>query len=551
MKSKSAACLVVCVVALLSFGPSLVAQGDGRMPPDGRPHPLAEAESGGLELLMDEEWVDRKEGIRRVLGEPIKQPGGILRPDKPWESAGVTLGMSLLFDNEEGKFKLWYLASVGPRVVQIPNASSVASEATPRSKRTFLCYAESQDGVRWVRPALGRVAFEGSTGNNIVREIFFPGGVTDTVFYNVVKDTQDRDPAKRYKAIGFQDAELSLLADRRDGGRGVCVAYSPDGFNWSEPALVMDTQDVTDADSLFPEREPSTGKWTLFLRPRVLLKRRFIGYAESRDFERWTYPRMLITPDSGDDEWVEFYGLAARLLGRWRAGLMWVYHNNPAFSPMTNELVYSRDGLRWRRAMPGRAFLPLGEDGSFDSRMISPMALIPRGREIFIYYWGSNAEHGADRGLETMQEGRVDGGGKPDERLGLARLPWGQFTGLRADLDGMVETKWITNYGKGGVRAIAAIEKTGLIQAEILDQYGNVIPGWTRKESQLRMLEDDRGKVGFFWGREDLVGRQDQAIAGQRKIGRVVKLRFYLHKATLYGFEIGEAGAMPAYVNKP
>ena len=132
----------------------------------------------------------------------------------------------------------------------------------------------------------------------------------------------------------------------------------------------------------------------------------------------------------------------------------------------------------------------------------------------------------------------MDGGGKPDERLGLARLPWGQLTGLRADLDGVVETKWLTNYGKGGVRAIAAIEKNGFVQAEILDQYGNVIPGWSRKESQCRILEDDHGKLGFFWEREDLVGRPDQAIAGKRKIGRVVKLRFYLHKAALYGLKL-------------
>ena len=32
------------------------------------------------------------------------------------------------------------------------------------------------------------------------------------------------------------------------------------------------------------------------------------------------------------------------------------------------------------------------------------------------------------------------------------------------------------------------------------------------------------------------------------RVGHVTKLRFYLHKATLYGFQVGDEGVMPAYL---
>ena len=229
---------------------------------------------------------------------------------------------------------------------------------------------------------------------------------------------------------------------------------------------------------------------------------------------------------------------------------------------MTNELVYSRDGLTYHRAMPGVPFLPLGAPGSFDSRMLSPKSIIPREREVLLYYSGSNGDHGSDRGLpfNHVSKGRgapaaVRGGdllpshveeGQPRRRgMGLARLPGRNFCGLRADFDGMVETKWLCNYGNAGVCAYIDTEKDGWVQGEILDQYGEVIPGWDRASSGTREGED--GQTQFFWGNEHLTGISGQESDAGGKVGHVVKLRFHLHKATLYGFQIGEEGAMPEY----
>jgi len=307
----------------------------------------------------------------------------------------------------------------------------------------------------------------------------------------------------------------------------------------------MCTTELTDSDCILSHREPTTGKWVAFFRPRTHPKRRFIGYASSDDFDHWAYPRILLTPDARDDEWIEFYGLTVACFCRWRVGCLWVYHNNPEYSPMTTELVYSRDGLHYHRAMPGVEFLPLGSAGDFDSRMVSTVSLIVQAEECLLYYNGCNHEHGSDRGMR-MQQGRVVEGETPRTAIGLARIFGRNFCGLRADFDGLVETKWLCNYGEAGVQAYAEVDNDGWIRAEVLDQYGNVIPGWDRKASRFRKGSD--GRLHFWWGNEELVGRFGQVSETGGKIGHVVKLRFYLHKATLFGFQIGEEEAMPPYV---
>lgn len=232
-------------------------------------------------------------------------------------------------------------------------------------------------------------------------------------------------------------------------------------------------------------------------------------------------------------------------------GLLWVFHNHPDSSPMTNELVYSRDGLQYRRAMSGAQFVPLGSEGSFDSKMIAPVALIGRAGECLIYYNGRNSDHGSDRradgiGGAEMQPGHCPEGEPPMGGLGLARLPMGHFCGVRADFDGMVESSWLCNYGRSGVRAALQVEAGGAVRAEVLDPYGRVLPGFGRDASRARQQAD--GTWSFSWG-AGLTGTCGEASAAGGRVGHVVKLRFHLHRAVLYGFAVGEEGAAPAYIS--
>jgi len=180
------------------------------------------------------------------------------------------------------------------------------------------------------------------------------------------------------------------------------------------------------------------------------------------------------------------------------------------------------------------------------------MALIERGAEFLLFYRGSDVDHGSDRGQQMQANWNTawkDADARRRTGIGVAHLPWGQFCGLQAAHDGVVETKWLCNYGTdssdGGVLAVAAVAGGGHVEAEILDHYGHVIPGWDRSASRCRPMED--GRLRFSWSRDELVGRFGQVSDTGDAIGHVVKLRFHLHRATLYGFQMGVDGASPPY----
>ncbi|MCW5852117.1 MAG: hypothetical protein KIT87_18735 [Anaerolineae bacterium] len=489
-----------------------------------------------MELLFDDKWIDRADGVRRVLGQPRKEAAPILTADRAWETDGVQGLQSVYWDEEEGKFKLWYRARVRRDRPAGPSAEAggETSERDEAGLQTFLCYAESQDGVTWSKPPLGLYSFDGNGDNNILQ----PVGNASIVFSNIQKDSHDPDPARRYKALGFEHAPETRLPVRGAQSHGVCVTYSPDGLRWpGGPKLVMSTTDLTDADCLFPGRDPHTGQWVGFMRPRLHPKRRFVGYATSADFEHWTYPRMLLTPDAGDSEWTEFYGLTAASMDGYAVGLLWVFHNDPAYSPMTNELVYSRDGRHYVRAMPRCEFLPLGEPGSFDSRMVTPFGLLVREHELLIYYNGANYDHGSDRG-QAMPPGVVEPGQPRRHGIGLARLPRGRLCGYQADAEGVLETKYVTNFDGPGPRVLAQLAPGGSIQAELLDHYGEVLPGWERE--RCRAVHHEHGLVSFAWGETGLTGQLDDVSPEGGRVQRVIKLRLFLRRATVFGFAVGE-----------
>jgi len=492
-----------------------------------------------VELLFDDEWVDAAAGVRRVLASPAKNAEPIVVPDRPWEAEYVHGHMGPFFDPSVGKYRLYYRSRCAGAAAVVRDPNAPVSERPEKTPRTFICLAESEDGERWHKPNLGLFSFQGSVANNIVLE----GTGADSAYWNVLYDEAEPKPERRYKGLGVDQCTRTRLPGTAAGERGVCVDYSPDGLHWRGVRdLVMSTRDLTDADCLFPGRDPATGLWTAFFRPRVAPKRRFLGYSVSEDFENWTYPRMLLTPDAADDPFTEFYGMAAASVGDLRAGLMWVYHNNPDYSPMTIELVYSRDGRHYRRAVPRTEFLPLGPEGDFDCRLIVANGILDHGAEHWIYYTGHNYEHGSDRGM-PMQRDRKPVGDRRLTGIGLARIPWGHFCGLRADHHGILETKWLCNYGRRGTRVLAHCSEGGRIRAEMLDPYGRVIPGFSADRC---VAEGGRERgLHFSWG-NGLTGAAGQESSEGGVVGHVVKLRLHLDRATLFGFDIG-AAASPAF----
>jgi hypothetical protein len=98
-------------------------------------------------------------GIRMKRNNPYINPIPMIKQEKPWEMGMVGAYSSVVFDKKVenliddkakgGQFRCFY------------------EGFEPGLTRSYLCYAESQDGCVWIKPELNLVDWDGSTANNI------------------------------------------------------------------------------------------------------------------------------------------------------------------------------------------------------------------------------------------------------------------------------------------------------------------------------------------------------------------------------------------------
>jgi len=182
-------------------------------------------------FLHDNELIQEQSGLRLVPARLRKHAANpVLVIDRPWERQGILNYVAILHDEEEGLYRMWY---------------QILRRAQEGTNPSLCLYAQSRDGIRWEKPELGLVAFEGSTRNNILfldpnRE---PRG---TPVYWVEKDYAEPDPQRRFK----------MLLNRWDfRGRGVGIGYSPDGIHFhrfSDGYFLDGTPGQWDAGSVRP-----------------------------------------------------------------------------------------------------------------------------------------------------------------------------------------------------------------------------------------------------------------------------------------------------------
>ena len=220
-----------------------------------------------------------------------------------------------------------------------------------------VCLATSKDGVRWEKPKLGLVEFNGSRENNIV-DIF--GGRCVVWSGPVLHDPEDPDPARRFKMV----IESGVLYDNR-----MAVAYSPDGVRWTEPpnnpvGPYVAHSGVVRYDGCYYV----TGQdWD---RTHPGRTRKLVVYA-SYDWEHWTdaaglgmrrdiAPRQVSPERNANEEIHRGAGLWNR--GNVIVGVCDLIHGHPtgAYDKITMDigLAVSNDGLHFREPVPDFRLIP-------------------------------------------------------------------------------------------------------------------------------------------------------------------------------------------------
>ena len=228
-----------------------------------------------LELFVDDYLIEKMTGGAELqLHHPLRREIALVT-DNPWEGNAGTFASVF----QDGDLYRMYYSGL--------HYTTGGKESEKLAKHpTFLCYAESKDGISWIKPKLGLVKFKGSKANNIVLDnASIPNAEICPVHTSVFKDTNPDCPLDaRYKALTYS----------RDKIKGLFILKSADGIHFSlmakNPVIIsgdFDSLNLAFWDALSKEyREYHRGSASV----------RAIMTSTSKDFLKWGTPVFLKYP---------------------------------------------------------------------------------------------------------------------------------------------------------------------------------------------------------------------------------------------------------------
>jgi hypothetical protein len=365
---------------------------------------------------------------------------------------------------------------------------------SPEDRDEGICYAVSEDGLRWEKPRLGVVEFLGNSENNIA--VRGPHGAS------VFKDLHDPDPARRYKAF---------MIGHTTGHQMLAVAFSADGVRWSQQIPCPEAGIAWDSanNALW---SPELGEYVGFTRisseTKVTVNGqeqgvRAVGRVASKDFLRWTKVKQVF---EGKQPHLQIYCMPVFRYQGIYLGLPAIY--NTETDRTHTELAWSPDTIQWHRVCPGSPLIPQGsERADYDWGCVyaaaNPVFL---DEEIRLYYGASDGPHSGWRvGSFCLATLRPDG--------------FAGYEQISSGIPAVITTRLVTSYF-ASLRITADVQEGGSVRAAVVGEQGAPIV-----EGELIHNSVTDGKVTWRAGWDPTAAR-----------GTDVRLRFELQNAKLYSF---------------
>ena len=501
-------------------------------------------------LFLDDDVVEETAGLCRSLHQPEKR-GPVLKAEEPWDGVYIACFAPPMWIPEKGVYQQVYECRYGEG----------------EGKRTHrYAMAISTDGLRWEKPDLGLVAFDGSRKNNL-----FPTPDGHRLVH-VVHDPDEADPSRRYKGL------LTVP-------KGRVPVVSADGLLWEK----LDAQLPSgDAGTMAFHREKRLFM-AMLKRPNPGTVGRSYDVSFSTDFEKWSEPRFVFGMDRERDQEMALEVIRRRRADpalakplfidpdpatgwqhpdekdhtpTWRCecynfgvvpyeglylGLITVYYPTGQRLPERRnadgfnliQLAVSRDLESWQRLGDRRPFLeptplPNGLAGNYDRLQLGAYnGLILHDDEVRLYYNGMKCrvpQHdrwtdGRARDPSTLSDSeRADWLEDTHSAMCLGILRRDGFVSLDAEeAEGYLLTKAIRLEGPRLFLNLDA--PRGVARVEVLDEAGRPVPGFT--DDGAVEMTGDRSRMPVLWNTGDDVS----TLAG-----RSVRLRIRLRQAKLYAF---------------
>lgn len=450
-----------------------------------------------LELFVDDYLIESLRNTELRLQTPVDK-GPVVYFDKPWEgpfSAYTTI------IKDGNIYRLYYRGR--PRA---------GKDGTPDE---VTCYAESADGINWLKPDLKIHNVMGTLNNNVILKDETPASHNFSPFL----DTRSANPADgRYKALGG----LS---------KGLIAFSSDDGINWKklrdEPVLTSEPFDSQNI-SFWSENE---GCYVCYFRKWVKNGEksiRGVGRSTSPDLFKWSEP---VAMDFGNTPAEELY----------------TNQTSPYFRAPH---IYIATAARF---FPGKQIISdeqakrLGVDPGYFRDCSDAVLLTSRGGNTYqrtfmegflrpgigLQNWVSRTNYPA---LNIVQTGETEMSfyvnqdyAQPTSHLRRYSLRIDGFSSLHADYDpGEMITKLLTFSGSKFVVNFST-SAAGYIIVELLDNQDKVIQGHSADDC-IPLTGNEISRVVDWKQGPDLSALQSTPV----------KLRIIMKDADLFSFRFEE-----------
>ena len=497
------------------------------------------------QLFIDRTFLGQASGVELQVHPPRKSGEMTIKPEGKWETGGIGPYSSVLHDGTT--YHAWYHAM---DTIQWDQGHG----------RGSICYARSSDGIRWEKPDVGLIEYNGSQANNIV---FGHGanGVSLGQDGGMVFLDPNAPAEQRFRMLCRFGAK-GMPAAAADVGQAMHIFSSGDGVHWTltHPYVVVSRKEekLSHLDSqnvMFWDE--SLGRYVTYVRynrPETRGRARSISRGESDrlgGFPAVQDMPIVFQPDhddlmGGGLPAVDFY-MSAAVKYPWadRAYFMFptaYFHYTGALpefekegpanaGPLDSQFAASTDGLKWER-YDRRPFVPLGMKGEFDwgcARTVWGLVPDTTGREMYLYYRAGEWLHGWDRDERNKRILTGVGLGSENNIACLSRLISRRdgFTSVRSAYTGGEFTTPPLRFS--GRTLVLNIDTSAVGQARValLDGAGKPIEGYSEQDCDLIHTANEINRV-VRWKHESNLSK----LAGQ-----AVRLRFVLRGCDLYAFQ--------------
>ena len=459
-------------------------------------------------FAFDDHSIPWQHNLKVSLVEAEKHPGNPVLRRGP--AGAPDHGHAILYGTvikDKDKFRMWYLAMFEKEIVK---------GQAPGNWRP-MCYAESNDGINWIKPDLGLVEFNGNKRNNICLIEGTPHSLTRiNDFLSVLYEPHDPDPQRRYKAVYiahvlYEDIKggLSNIGAKEKTPCVTICATSADGLSWKvlgdRPADAGGERFEVSSIYKFGDFYYSTGQliapWAWL--PDGRDAGRVIMVYRSPDFNTWSKAKafgfarhgQLTNPPVKGQQSHLGVGLWNRgnvlvgLYGIWQDGLP-ANERPPGASHLLGTdvdlgLLISNDGIHYREPVTDFRIIARGKPGEWDDvALLQGHAFVNEGDRTMIWYshWDTGGKlKSMEIGLATL---RRDGFGylsRKEDDNSAHFITSNQVAGKRASL-------WIN---------VDNVSSSAPLTVELVDHLDRPIPGYSGTAAAV--VQTNGVKVEVIW----------------------------------------------------